>query len=99
MAESITIKSREDLNELLAGRDIKISKAVVKGVLDNLNSKKRFVHVLEIYLVEEDYVLDLTVEREDFIDTLEKNMEIHEENELYEECAKILKALNSLKSN
>ena len=99
MAESITIKSREDLNELLAGRDIKISKAVVKGVLDNLNSKKRFVHVLEIYLVEEDYVLDLTVEREDFVDTLEKNMEIHEENELYEECAQILKALNSLKSN
>lgn len=99
MAASITIKSRQDFDNLLEGRDIHISKAIVEGVLNNLDTKKRFVHVIEIYFEEEDYVLDLTVERDDFIDTLEKNMEIHEENELYEECAVILKALNSLKSN
>lgn len=99
MATSINVKSREEFNNLLIGRDIKISQAVVEGILANLNTKKRFIHVIEIYLEEEDIIMDLTVERSDFVSTLEKNMEIHEENELYEECAEILKALKSLKSN
>jgi len=99
MATSINIKSREEFNNRLMNRDIKISQAVVEGILANLSTKKRFIHVIEIYLEEEDIIMDLTVERSDFVSTLEKNMEIHEENELYEECAEILKALKSLKSN
>ena len=68
------------------------------GVLDNLNTKKRFVHVLEIMIEDEDKIMDLTVDRNDFIDTLEKNLEIHVYHEEYERCVEIQNAIQKLKN-
>jgi hypothetical protein len=42
-------------------------------------------------------LMDVTVDREDFIYVLEKNLPKYEEEELYEECAEIMKAINFLK--
>jgi hypothetical protein len=39
----------------------------------------------------------VTVDRVDFLITLEKNLQIYEENELYEGCAKIVEAMKFLK--
>jgi len=42
-------------------------------------------------------VYDVTVDRRDFITTLEQNLPVFEEHELYEECAEIVKAIEFLK--
>ena len=45
-----------------------------------------------------DKIMDLTVDRRDFIDTLEKNLEIQIYHEEYEICAEIQKAIEKLKN-
>ena len=49
-------------------------------------------------LVEKDQTIyDITVDKRDFLHTLESNLPIYEKHELYEDCAEILKAINKLK--
>ena len=69
---------------------------IVKIILDNLSTKKRFIPVLEIYLERSDVIVDLTVDRKDFIDTLEKNLKTLVTWEEYEWCSKIKKAIDKL---
>jgi protein-arginine kinase activator protein McsA len=98
MAYSVNVKTREEFEELIYGKDLNISKSIVDGILKNLNTTKRHVHVLEIIIENEDKIMDLTVDRKDFIDTLEKNLEIHVYHEEYERCSKIHSAIEKLKN-
>jgi hypothetical protein len=70
----------------------------VKGILDNLNSKKRHIHILEVTVEEDDTIFDITCDRKDFLETLEKNLIIMERWEQYETCSEIIKAIEILKS-
>jgi hypothetical protein len=74
MAHSINVKTYDDFEQLIYNKDLGISKAIISKILSNLNTKKRFTHVLEIMIEDEDKIMDLTVDRKDFIDTLEKNL-------------------------
>ena len=98
MAYSVNVKNYQEFEDLIYNKDLNISKACVDGVLENLNTKKRHVHVLEIMIEDEDKIMDLTVDRRDFIDTLEKNLEIHVYHEEYERCVKIQNAIQKLKN-
>lgn len=98
MAYSINVKTWEDFESLIKGKDLKISKSIVDTILNNLNTKKRHIPVLEIKVDTEEQIVDLTVDRKDFIDALEKNLEIHVHHEEYERCAEIKKAIQKLKS-
>jgi protein-arginine kinase activator protein McsA len=79
-------------------KDINIAKAIVDAILTNLETKKRHIHVFEIEVEEEESVYDLTIDRNNFIDALEKNLTHYEKEELYEECAKIVDAIKFLKN-
>lgn len=98
MAYSVNVKNYQEFEDLIYNKDLNISKACVDGVLENLNTKKRHVHVLEIMIEDEDKIMDLTVDRRDFIDTLEKNLEIHVYHEEYERCVEIQNAIQKLKN-
>jgi len=98
MAYSVNVKNYQEFEDLIYNKDLNISKACVNGILENLNTKKRHVHVLEIMIEDEDKIMDLTVDRRDFIDTLEKNLEIHVYHEEYERCVEIQKAIQKLKN-
>ena len=98
MAHSINVKTYDDFEQLIYNKDLGISKAIISKILSNLNTKKRFTHVLEIMIEDEDKIMDLTVDRRDFIDTLEKNLEIHVYHEEYEICVEIQKAIEKLKN-
>ena len=50
-----------------------------------------------LFVVNEEVIYDVTVDRQDFIVTLENNLPIYEKNELYEECAEIVKGIKFLK--
>ena len=98
MAHSINVKTYDDFEQLIYNKDLSISKAIISKILSNLNTKKRFTHVLEIMIEDEDKIMDLTVDRRDFIDTLEKNLEIQVYHEEYEICVEIQKAIEKLKN-
>ena len=82
MATTIKVNSSEEFTQLIEDKDIRISKAIVEGILENLVGKRKNIHVLEIYIKDEDKIFDITVHREDFIQTLEENLKTfiyHEE--------------------
>lgn len=98
MAYSVTVKTQEEFENLIFSKDLKISESIVDSILKNLNTTKRHIHVLEIIIEETDKIMDLTVDRKDFINTLEKNLEIHVYHEKYEKCVEIQKAILNLKN-
>lgn len=98
MAHSITVNTQEEFEELMKENNFEISSAIVKTILGNLKGRKKHVHILEINVLEEQTVYDITINRKDMLESLEKNLKIHEVNEAYEVCSEIVKAIEYLKS-
>jgi hypothetical protein len=96
-AIEITVHNTEEFQELVDNKDFRIAQAIVEGILDNVSSKKKHIHVLSITCLEEGEIYDITVERKHFIETLEENLPYYVKEELYEKCAEITKAVESLK--
>ena len=78
MAEEITVKNNDEFEEIIANQDIRVARALVETILENLKGRK-------------------TIDRKEFITTLEKNLPIYEENEFYEKCAEIVEAIKYIK--
>lgn len=96
MVKKIVVKNQEEFEDMLQQKDIKISKAIVETALANLNSKKRFIPILEIHLQDDGNIFDITLDRKDMITTLKQNLEIHELHEEYEGCVRIAAAIKTL---
>lgn len=92
----IHVESTEEFQELINNKDFRIAKAVVEGILNNMSTKKKHVHVLSIICEEEDEIFDITVERKHFAETLNENLKYYVENEEYECCQKIIEAIKLL---
>ena len=97
MVEEITVKDNSEFEEIIANHDIRVSRALVETILNNLKGRKRHLHALSVMVLNEQTIYDITIDRNEFIVTLEKNLPIYEENELYEKCSKIVKAIKYLK--
>jgi hypothetical protein len=97
MAEEICVFDSEEFEDMIAKRDLRISKALVETILKNLKGRKRHLHALSVLIEQEQTIYDITVDRQDFIVTLENNLSIYEEHELYEGCAEIVNAIKFLK--
>ena len=100
---SIEVENFEELKGLMEDKtspnfSLKLSQNIVNTIIENLNTKKRFLNVLEVYIRETDDVLDITVDRDDFVETLKTNLITQEHFEEYEMCTKIQEALDYLKS-
>jgi len=97
MAVEINVFDSEEFEEMITKRDLRISKALVETILENLKGRKRHLHALSVLVEQEQTIYDITVDRQDFIVTLENNLSIYEEHELYEGCAEIVNAIEFLK--
>jgi hypothetical protein len=95
--EEFTVNNSDEFESMMEQGNIRISKALVGTILKNLKGRKRHIPAMSIFLQDEQMLMDVTVDREDFIYVLEKNLPKYEEEELYEECAEIMKAINFLK--
>ena len=98
MVAEITVNNSDEFQELVDQKDFRISKAIVEGILDNINSKKKHVHVLSVTCLEDDEVYDITVERKHFAETLEENLPYYIREEQYEDCRRIVSTINELKN-
>jgi hypothetical protein len=97
MATQISVFDSDEFEELIANRDIRISKALIETVLKNLKGRKRHLHALSVLVEQEQAIYDITIDRKEFINTLEQNLSILEENEDYETCVEVVKAIDFLK--
>lgn len=97
MAGEITVNNSDEFQEMVDNKDFRIAKAIVDSILENLNTKKRNIHILSVACVEDQAVYDLTLDRKFFVDTLEENLKYYIEQERYEECQKIVEAIKQLK--
>ena len=97
MATEISVFDSDEFEELVSMRDLRISKALVETILKNLKGRKRHLHALSVLIEQEQTIYDITVDRQDFVTTLEQNLPIYEKHELYEGCAEIVKGIRFLK--
>jgi hypothetical protein len=97
MAIEISVFDSEEFEEMIAKRDLRISKALVETILKNLKGRKRHLHALSVIVEQDQTIYDITVDRKDFVTTLENNLPIYEEHELFEGCAEIVNAIKFLK--
>ena len=97
MAEEITVKNNDEFEEIIANQDIRVAKALVETILKNLKGRKRHLHALSVMVLNEATIYDITIDRKEFITTLEKNLPIYEKNELYEKCAEMVEAIKYIK--
>jgi hypothetical protein len=97
MALDLILNNNDEFENLISSQDKRVSEALVGVILKNLKSKKRHLHVLSVTILEEGSIYDITIDRKDFLNTLQKQLPILEKHELYEECSKVVKALDYLK--
>jgi protein-arginine kinase activator protein McsA len=98
MVVEITVQNSDEFQEMVDNKDFRISEAVVGGILKNVNTKKKHIHVLSIHCIEDDAIYDITVERKYFAETLEENLPYYVREERYEDCRVIADTINVLKN-
>lgn len=98
MMTEITVNNTDEFQELVDNKDFRIAKAIVDGILDNIDSKKKHIHVLSVTCLEEGEIYDITVECKHFVETLEENLPYYIREEQYEDCQRIVNAVNKLKN-
>lgn len=98
MALELSVFDSEEFENMVSQKDVRISKALIQTILNNLEGKKRHYHALTVTVEQEQTVYDITVDREDFIVGLESNLSILEFHEEYELCAEVVKAIKTIKS-
>ena len=74
-----------------------MAESIVNVVLSNLKTNRKEIPVFEIEVYNEDLTYTLSVQKEEFLDILEKNLIHFENEEAYEGCQKIVEAINFLK--
>jgi len=94
--KEIEVNSVEEFQELVNKKHFSISQAIVGSILNNLKTRKKNVHILSVKCLEENTVFDITLERDNFSETLKENLKYFEDREMYEECARIQKAIEIL---
>ena len=99
MATEISVFDSDEFEDLVSQRDLRISKALVETILKNLKGRKRHLHALSVLIEQDQTIYDITVDRQDFVITLEQNLPIYEKYELYEKCAEIVDAIGFLNKN
>jgi|TARA_R110000868_G_scaffold180150_1_gene420700 hypothetical protein len=97
MAEEITVNNSDEFQEMVDNKDFRIADAIVTSILENLNTKKKNIHILSVISLEDQEIYDLTLEKKFFADTLEENLKHFIEQERYEECQRIVEAINKIK--
>jgi acyl carrier protein len=83
--------------ERIRQRDVKLAAMICKAIIANIDCTKKYVYVVSVEMEEEGEFYDLSCNSADFIVTLEKNLQILIEHELYELCGEVAEAIKYLK--
>jgi hypothetical protein len=98
MAEEIIVENFDEFEDLVSSKDLNLSDIIVNSILNNLENEEGKIHSVDLIIKDEGIVYSLEVLKENFIDTLEKNLKIQEYHEQFERCVEIQQALAKLKN-
>jgi len=98
MATEITVSNSEEFEDMIKNHDLNIAVALTDTIISNLKGRKRHIHALSVVVEEEASIYDITIDRQDFRDTLTKQIPVFEKHEMYEKCAEIVTAVKFLEN-
>lgn len=75
-----------------------ISQTIVETILSNIDTKRDKLPIFEVEVENNEHTYTLSIQTEEFIQTLETNLIHYENEEAYEGCQKIIEAINYLKT-
>ena len=96
--KKITVDNYDDFLEMTKNQKFTISQQIVETVLNNIDTRKKEIPIYEIEVESEGATYTLSIQTEEFIQTLKTNLIHFENEEAYEGCQKILEAINYLKT-
>lgn len=97
MTHKLHLNNIEQFNNLVAEKNLELSKAIVKVISENINTIDEVIPAAEVYIEDEGEVIILSINREDFESTLELNLKVHEYHEDFEGCTEIQQLITKLK--
>jgi hypothetical protein len=86
---TIKVNSVSDFQNMINEKDFNISRAIVDSILENIKTRKKSILILSVKCMEENQIIDITLEKHHFIETLKTNLPYFEKREMYEDCIKI----------
>ena len=95
--KKIRVDNYDEFLEMTRNQKFTMAESIVNAVLSNLKTNRKEIPVFEIEVYNEDLTYTLSVQKEEFLDILEKNLIHFENEEAYEGCQKIVEAINFLK--
>lgn len=96
MVPSITVKSYEEFKNLQGEKALQLSSIIIETIINNLNSKKKHIPLVELTVQDQDRVFDITIDRDEFINILKIRLPFHEALEDFETCVRIVDAIKFL---
>lgn len=92
----ITVNNFEEFENLTQVKDIRIAKAILEAITVNIKGKKRSIPFLSVNVLSEGIIYNLSIDRKNFLVSLEEIIYTFEEHEMYEECIQIRDMIKSL---
>ena len=89
--------SFNEFRERIEGKDIEVASAIYEAIKKGYNRKAKQVTAFEFRQQGSDSIYGFSLSREQWPLVLSTCLEIYAEQELYEECSKIVEAINTLK--
>lgn len=96
--KQIKVNNYDEFLAMTKTQQFTISQQIVETVLNNIDTKRKELPVFEIKVESEGVSYTLSIQTEEFIDTLKTNLIHFENEEAYEGCQKIIEAINYLKT-
>jgi len=96
--KQIRVDNYDEFLEMTRNQKFTMAESIVNVVLNNLKTTKKEIPIFEIEVYNEDVTYTLSVQRNEFLDILKKNLIHFENEEAYEGCQKIIEAVNYLKT-
>ena len=96
--KQIKVDNYDEFLEMTRNQKFTMAESIVNVVLSNLKTNRKEIPVFEIEVYNEDLTYTLSIQKEEFLDILEKNLIHFENEEAYEGCQKIVEAINFLKT-
>lgn len=94
----ITVENYDEFLQMALNQKFTISQQIVETVLNNLDTRKKQIPIFEIEVDSEGATYTLSIQTEEFLETLKTNLIHFENEEAYEGCQKIIEAINYLKT-
>lgn len=102
----IEVDSYDEFLDMVKAENFDLSETIVNTILDNYKTYlenpsevKRHIPAFEIDAADEKDLLYLSVDMEDALDALEKNLRFFEKYEDYEGCGNIVEAISFIKQH